>query len=349
MDMLGFNAYGNQGSCTSDLIAMPANLTPEYKKVEQRYRDAKSPEEKIELLEEMLRVIPKHKGTDKMRGDLRRKLSKLKSSTQGKKGKSRHDSAYNIDKEGAGQAVLIGQANTGKSSLVAALTNAEPEVSEVPFTTWSPTPGMMPIDNIQVQLIDTPPLNPEHVEPGLLDLIRRSDLVLLVIDLCAFPIEQLEHTIELLEAHNIAPLQWKDRYPEDRRWTFVPFLVLVNKNDDEATDEDFQVLCELLGDEWQLVPVSAATGRNFDVMKQAIFEHLGVIRVYSKAPGREADHSAPFVLKVGTRVEDFAGKVHKDFLDNLKQARVWGSSAFEGQMVARDYILQDGDIVELRI
>ena len=328
---------------------MPANLTPEYKKVEQRYRAAKSPEEKIVLLEEMLRVIPKHKGTDKMRGDLRRRLSKLKSSTQGKKGKSRHDSTYNIDKEGAGQAVLIGQANTGKSSLVAAFTNAEPEVSEVPFSTWTPTPGMMPIDNIQVQLIDTPPLNPDHIEPGMLDLIRRSDLVLLVIDLCAFPIVQLEQTMEILEAHNIAPLQWKDRYLEDRRRAFVPFLVLVNKNDDESTDEDFQALCELMGDAWHLVPVSATTGRNHDAMKKAIFDYLGIIRVYSKAPGKEADRSAPFVLKEGSSVEEFAGKVHKDFLDNLKQARVWGSSAFEGQMVARDYILQDGDIVELRI
>jgi ribosome-interacting GTPase 1 len=328
---------------------MPANLTPEYKKVEQRYRAAKSPEEKIELLEEMLRVIPKHKGTDKMRGDLRRKLSKLKSSTQGKKGKSRHDSAYNIDKEGAGQAVVIGPANTGKSSLVAAMTNAEPEVSAVPFTTWSPMPGMMPIGNIQVQLIDTPPLNPEHVESGMLDLIRRSDLVLLVIDLNDFPIEQFEHAIELLEERNIAPLQWQDRYPEERRRTLVPFLVLVNKNDDESTDEDFQVLCELLEDGLPLIPISVTMGRNIDAMKKAIFERLGVIRVYSKAPGREADQSAPFILKEGTNIEEFAGKVHKDFLDNLKQARVWGSSAFEGQMVARDYILQDGDIVELRM
>jgi ribosome-interacting GTPase 1 len=210
-------------------------------------------------------------------------------------------------------------------------------------------PGMMPVDNFQVQLVDTPPLNPEFNEPGLLDLIRRANLILLVVDLKDFPIEQIEMAVKRLDEHNIAPLHWQDRYDGERRVTFVPMLVLVNKNDDETTDEDFLVLCELLEGEWTLIPVSAATGRNFEAMKQAVFEQLGVIRVYSKAPGREADRDSPFILREGTTVEEFSGKVHKDFLANLKTARVWGSSAIEGQMVSRDYVLHDGDIVELRI
>jgi ribosome-interacting GTPase 1 len=158
---------------------MPTNLPPEYFEVEKRYRAASSPEEKAACLEEMLGTIPKHKGTDKLRADLRRKLSKLKDAARTRKGTSRQVSAFHIDKEGAGQAVVIGPANVGKSALVAALTNATPEVADYPFTTWTPTPGMMPVEDIQVQLIDTPPLNSEFVDPELINLIRRADLILL--------------------------------------------------------------------------------------------------------------------------------------------------------------------------
>jgi len=245
--------------------------------------------------------------------------------------------------------VVIGPANVGKSALVSALTNASPEVSPVPYTTWEPTPGMMPIENIQVQLIDTPPLDRDYVEPQLLNLIRRADLILLMVDLQTYPIEQLENTIAILQEHRIVPSHLKDRYPDQRRITFKPLLVLVNKTDDEIADEDFEVLHELLGDEWPLLPVSATTGRNLERLKQAVFDQLDIIRVYSKPPGKDPDFSAPFVMKKGGTVADFAGKIHQDFLEKLKAARVWGSTAFDGQMVGRDYVLQDGDVVELRI
>lgn len=326
---------------------MPTNLPPEYFEVEERYRAAKSPEEKAELLEELLSTIPKHKGTDKLRADLRRRLSKLKSAAQTRKS-SGIRSAYQIDKEGAGQVVLVGPPNVGKSALVAALTNASPEVAEAPYTTWAPTPGMMPVEDVQVQLIDTPPVNPEFIEPELLNLLRRADLILLVVDLQSYPIEHLEETVGILQENRILPCHLRERCPEEQRVSFKPFLVLANKADDESFDEDFEVLCELVGDEWQLIPVSAATGRNFERFKQVVFEQLGIVRVYAKPPGEEPDYGAPFVLKRGSTVEELAGKVHKDFLENLKSARVWGSSDFEGQMVSRDYVLHDGDVVELK-
>ena len=328
---------------------MPTNLPPEYFEVEQQYRTAKSPAEKIALLEELMSTVPKHKGTDKLRADLRRKLSKLKEASQARRKVSRHDSPFRIDREGAGQVVVIGPANVGKSALVAALTNATPEVAEYPYTTWIPTPGMMPMENIQIQLIDTPPLNRDYVEPELLALIRRSDLILLAVDLQAYPIQQLEDTIAFLQKHRIVPRHLKDRYPARRRLTLKPLLVLVNKNDDERSDEDFEVLQELLGEDWPLLPVSAATGRNLERLKQAVFERLEIIRVTSKPPGKEPDLSAPFVLKKGSTVEEFAGKIHQDFLEKLKSARVWGSGVYDGQMVRRDHILHDGDVVELRI
>jgi ribosome-interacting GTPase 1 len=328
---------------------MPTNLPPEALEAEQRYRAAKSVAEKIACLEEFMSLIPKHKGTDKLRADLRRKLSKLKDASQARKKVSRRDSAFHIDREGAGQVVVVGPANVGKSALVAALTNATPEVSPAPYTTWEPTPGMMAIENIQVQLVDTPPLNMDYVEPELLDLIRRSDLILLVVNLQTYPIQQLEETIAFLQTHGIVPRHLQDRYTEGQRLTFKPLLVVVNKYDDENSDGVFEIFRELLEGEWPLLPVSATTGRNLERLKQAVFERLDIIRVYSKPPGREPDFSAPFVMKKGGTVEEFAGQIHQDFFKKLKSARVWGSAAFDGQMVQRDHILHDGDVVELRI
>jgi len=328
---------------------MPTNLPPEALEAEQRYRAARSVAEKIACLEDFMSAIPKHKGTDKLRADLRKRLSKLKSVAQSQKKVSRQESPFQIDKEGAGQVVVVGPANVGKSALVTALTNATPEVADYPYTTWTPTPGMMPMENIQIQLIDTPPLNRDYVEPELIELIRRSDLILLVVDLQGYPIQQLEDTIALLQENRIMPHHLKDRYTEQRLLTFLPLLVLVNKNDDQSTDEDFEVLCELFEEVWPLLPVSATTGRNLERLKQVVFERLEIIRVYSKPPGKEPDLNAPFVLKKGSTVEEFAGKVHQDFLEQLKSARVWGSGVYDGQMVGRDHVLHDGDVVELRI
>lgn len=329
---------------------MPTNLPPEYYEVDERYRAAKSPEEKIPLLEELISTVPKHKGTDKLRADLRRRLSKLKSTADTRKKVSRHVSPFHIDKEGAGQVVLIGPANVGKSALVNALTNATPEVSPAPYSTWQPTPGMMLVENVQVQLIDTPPLTQEYVEPDFFDLIKRADLILLVLDLQTYPVQQLQETIAVLEEHRILPQHWRNRYPEQRGLTFRPLLVLANKGDDESADEVFELFLELLEEDWPLLLISATTGRHLEQLKRMVFDQLGVIRVYSKAPGKkQPDLTAPFTLQKGATVEEFAGKVHQDFLKNLKSARIWGSSDFDGQMVSRDYVLHDGDVVELRI
>jgi len=330
---------------------MPTNLPPDYFEAEKQFRQASTTREKIAWLEEMLSIMPKHKGTDHLRADLRRRLARLRAeSTTRKSSAGGRASAFHIDKEGAGQVAVVGVTNVGKSSLVAALTNAEPEISPSPYTTWTPTPGMMPFEDIQIQLIDTPPLSREFVEPEMMNLIRQIDLGLLVVDLQAYPIDELEEAVSILEGYRIVPYQWADRYEGQLRIHPLRLLVVVNKNDDESTDADMEVLRELLTEnDWILLPVSAATGRHFDQLKQAVFDALNIIRVYSKPPGRSPDLGVPFVLPAGSTVEELAGKVHKDFLDRLKSARVWGSTAFDGQMVSRDYVLSDGDIVELRI
>jgi ribosome-interacting GTPase 1 len=327
---------------------MPTNLPPDYYEVEKRYREAREPAEKAELIEEMLSTIPKHKGTDKLRADLRRKMAKFKESAEQQKKTGRKDTTYVVDKEGAGQVAVVGAANTGKSSLVASLTNADPEVAEYPFATWLPTPGMAPYENVQIQLIDTPSLDREFVEPALVDLIRRADLILMMLDIQAFPFDQLEQSLHFLEVNRIIPLEHQENFPQDRRHTFLPFVFFMNKVDDESLDEDFETFLQLYEGPWQILSGSVKTRRNIDRMLGSLFDQLGVMRIYSKAPGKEADLTSPFIIQIGATVEEFASRVHKDFVRDLKTARVWGSTAHDGLMAGRDHILQDGDVVELK-
>ncbi len=329
---------------------MPTNLPADYFNAEERFRSATTTEDKIKYLEEMMGTIPKHKGTDHLRADLRKKLSKLKTAATSKKSSKKHVSAYHINKEGAGQIIIIGTTNVGKSSLVANQTNADPEVSAVPFTTWSALPGMMMIDNIQVQLIDTPPISEEYIDPEFLNLIRRVDLVLIMIDLHANPVQQFEFVLQKLQENRIAPKHLEGKIEVEGFLLHVPTLVVVNKYDSEEFEEHYQIFQELLGQDYPMVPVSVQTGHNMDTLKQTIFEKLSVIRVYSKAPGKDVDKTAPFVVDQGIELGDFAGKVHKDFQENLKSAKIWGTSAdFPGQMVSRDHVLEDEDVVELQI
>lgn len=328
---------------------MPANLPPAYFEAEKRYRDAKTPAEGIAALEEMLAIMPKHKGTDKLKADLRRRISKLKTKQQQRKKLGKRDRSYAVEREGVGQVVLMGSPNVGKSALVGALTNADPPVADFPHSTWKPTPGMMHFENVQIQLIDMPPISKEHTEPWLLDVARRADLILIVVDVQTDPMQQLEETVSFLKDNKIAPLGMEHTGELTDRWIFVPFLIVANKSDDQSAEENFEIFKSLAEENLSLIPVSAKTGRNFDLLKQTLFASLEIIRVYTKVPGKEPDLGAPFVLKRGSTVEDLASKIHKDFTEKLKYAKVWGENVYDGQMVQRDHVLQDGDIVELHV
>src|SRR5436190_2619897 len=162
---------------------MPANLTPQYKKAEEQYRRAQTPEEELRCLEWMLREIPKHKGTDKLQAELKAKISKARQEMDRAKqlGKKGHHGPH-IQRQGAGRAIILGGPNVGKSQLLARLTRATPEVAPYPFTTREPQPGMMPWEDVMVQLIDTPPITADFLDPNLLGLTRGSDLALLIFD-----------------------------------------------------------------------------------------------------------------------------------------------------------------------
>ena len=324
---------------------MPANLSPQYLEAERLYKSAKTTEEKIAALEEMFATIPRHKGTEKMQADIKRRLSKLRSE-QAKRPASRAGLIHRVEKEGAGQVALVGPPNGGKSSLVRHLTHATPEVADYPFTTRVPLPGMMPFEDIQIQLVDLPPVHPDFPESWLYQIVRNADACLLVVDLSDPDLlEDLETTLGQLGNAKVqlgpGPL------PEAPGWMAKKNLIVGNKLDAAGAADDLAILKELYGARFPILALSAETGEGLEALRRALFELLELVRVYTKSPGRKLELTAPYVLRRGSRLIDLAAHVHHDFLTQLKYARVWGHGKFEGQMVNRDYLLVDKDVVEL--
>lgn len=325
---------------------MPANLTPVYREAEARFKAAVTREEKIAGLEEMLRVIPKHKGTEHLQADLRSRLSKLKQ--EPKKRATSRGLSHKIPKEGAGQITLVGAPNAGKSSLVTALTHARPEVAPYPMTTLKAIPGMLPYEDVAFQLVDLPPLCHEHVEPWVYDLIRASDLVWLVISARA-PLQGLELVEDLLPRKAIGLFAAGNPRPDAPRpgWTYKPAVLVVTGMDLPGARGDLDALAELVELPWPLLPVSTTTGEGMDALGLACYRALDIIRIYSKEPRKAPDRSRPFTLPRGSTVEDLAKAIHKEVAQGIKFARVWGTSTFDGQSVHEQHVLEDGDVVEL--
>ncbi len=325
---------------------MPANLTPEYLEAERRFKAAQTSSEKLDALEGMLATIPKHKGTEKMQADIKRRISKIRSEMQHKGGPARGAAVPRVERQGAGQVVLVGAPNTGKSLLVRKLTHAMPEVADYPFTTRLPCPGMMLFEDIQIQLIDLPPIHPEFSESWLPQVIRYADAALLVIDLSAPDLlDEIETTVAQLEKSRI---RLRDQLtPDQPGFVTLPTLLVANKRDFAEAQENCAVLEELYRDRFPIISVSAESGAGLEELKRAIFTRLDILRVYTKVPGKKPDYTAPYVLRRGATIVTLAERIHKDFAQSLKFARVWGHGKFEGQMVQHDYVLTDRDVVEL--
>jgi hypothetical protein len=328
---------------------MPANLTPQYLDADKRFRAAKTVEEKVAALEEMLAVIPKHKGTEHLQGDLKRRLAKLKAEAEQAR-RRRGGFSVSVDREGAGQVVLVGPPNAGKSALVARLTNAQTEVGDYPFTTRRPIAGMMPYVNIQIQLVDLPAISDEYMEPWVPSLVRPADLVLLLADLTRPSIlEDLEKVVAILERGKVVLVRPTASELPPPGWAHMPTLLLANKSDAPATGEALEVLRAVYDARFPIIAVSAQGGHGLEVLRRAIYDGLGIVRVYSKPPGEEPSMKSPVVIPRGSTIVEMAGAIHKDFARQLQYARVWGGSKFSGQRVQRDYVVQEGDIIELHI
>ena len=328
---------------------MPANLPPDYFAAEKEYRAAKTIPEKIRALEEMLAIMPKHKGTDKLQADLKRRISRLKMEAR-RKPATKRGYTYYVKKEGAAQVFLVGAPNTGKSKLLSQLTSAIPEVADYPFTTRKPLPGMMKFENIQIQLVDAPPISNEHRVAWLPGIIRNADAILLVVDLSKEDLlEQVETVAEELEKSRI---QFVGKQPEedsDEPMFQLRTLIVGNKSDYPKAEENFKILKEMYSDKFTMIDISARNSTNLNELKREIFNLLNIIRVYTKSPGKKPDYNDPVILRKGETLADFAVAIHKDFAAKLKYARIWGANKYEGQKIQRDHILEDGDVVELRI
>lgn len=332
----------------SPATAMPANLPPQYYEAEKRYRCAKTPQEKIEALEEMFSIMPKHKGTDRLRAELRTKIAKFYEEAEKRPMVGRKGSLlYYVKKEGAGQAVLVGLPSTGKSQLVTTLTGASSQVADYLFTTQLPIPGMMEFENIQIQLVDLPAITAPNVSSWLPNIVRNADLVLTVVDLTREPVSQAEATIEWLAGFRIGVVGEARRAEEVTVWKKA--MVIGNKVDAAGAAENYRTLESRYQGRLPTVPISALRADGLENLRRATFRELEVIRVYTKVPGQKPDLADPVVLRRGSTALDAAESVHKDFGRNLKYAQVWGSGKFAGQRVKRDYVLQDGDVIELHI
>jgi len=324
---------------------MPANLTPDYKKAEERFREATTNEEKILCLEQMLRLVPKHKGTDHLRADLRRKLSKLKEAPT-QKGAGSHQDIFHVPRTGAGQVVLLGLPNGGKSALVGALSKAKVHIADFPFTTQVPCPGMIKYEDVQIQLVDMPPITRDYVAPGQVGTYRNGDLIGVVIDLSTDIDEQWRVCLDYLETKSLLAPE-NAMVMDDRGNHLAKPVVCIGTKVDLAGAGLLELLAETCPYPMTFLEVSAETGAGMDTFVRRVFEMLRILRVYAKPPGKPADMNDPFTLPIGANIHDMARVIHRELAGKLKTARMWGEGVYDGQYVHLDHVLHDRDVVEL--
>ena len=327
---------------------MAVNLTPQYLEADAEYKKAQTAEERLEALRKMWTLVPKHKASEKLQADLKTKMSAARDEVEKeKKSGKKAGISYKVPRQGAGQFMILGGPNAGKSSLLAKLTRATPEVAAYPFTTREPIPGMMEWEDVRVQLVDTPPITADFLEGYLSSLVRAADAALLLVDLgdddgpfaAEAVIERLGEVKTVLIG---TPKEGEDPSIVHRKT-----MLVANKVDLPGAADRLDVVRELFGERFPLHVVSAEAGTGLEELRHAIYKFLDIIRVYTKKPGKPADKESPFTCPRGSTLLDLAGLIHRELPDKLKSARVWGTGVFDGQSVPRDHVLHDKDVVEL--
>ncbi len=328
---------------------MPANLTQQYKKAEERYKAAETDREKLEALQEMLREIPKHKGTEHLQGDLKRRLSRLKAVMAGssKKSGTKHVDVFHVPKSGAGQVALVGMPSSGKSAILAALTSAHVNVADYPFATDKPIPGMAMFEDVKIELVDAPPITADFAAPGLVSTYRGADMLAIVIDLAGAVLEQMEVCTAYLDSHTLILDESTGEQDETGNRLARKTFVIATKSD-IAPAGTLETLKELTERKFEYIEVSTETGVGLDVLMRRIYQMLDIVRIYAKKPHKAADMTDPFTLKRGSNVHDLAMLVHRELAEKLKSARAWNSPKIhDGQNVQREHVLSDKEIIEL--
>ena len=334
---------------------MPANLTPDYKAAEAAFKAARDPDERLHHLREMLRVIPKHKGTDHLQADLRKRIKELSAELAGpRKAGARTGPVTFVHPEGAGQLSLIGPPNVGKSALHARLTGSHAAAEPYPFTTQYPQPGMFPFQDVAFQLVDLPPVTRQHEVPWLANTIQSADGCLFIVDVgrpgC---VEEVLAVQEILAERKVF---LSPRWPNDRDFDeaedpfskLLPTVLVANKADQVAHARDELLVLEALtGLFVPALSVSAETGAGLEDLGEWLFEQLGVVRVYTKKPGERTDDGKPYTVRRGETVLDVARLVHRDIAESLKYARLFRDGSTDGRQVGRDHPVEDGVVLEL--
>ena len=328
---------------------MAVNLTPQYHEAEEAFKKAKTAEERLECLRVMWTELPKHKASEKVQADLKTKISETKKEIeQDRRSPKKGGTSYKIPRQGAGQVLLIGGPNAGKSRILTRLSKATPEVAAYPFTTREPSAGMMDWQDVRVQLIDTPPITPDYLGGYLSSMIRSAELCVLCVDLGDDDgIFAAQAVLDRMAGVKTVLLGEPLAAPEDWSIEYVRTIVAANKTLAEGASDRLEMLKEMLAGKFPIIELDAESGTNLEGLRDAIYQGLRVIRVYSKRPGKPADMEAPFTCPVGSTVGQMAELVHRDFAEKLKSAKVWGTGVFDGQSVTRDHVLHDKDIVEL--
>jgi ribosome-interacting GTPase 1 len=356
---------------------MPTNVTPEYKKAKEAFQRARDPAERLQCLKEMLRTVPKHKGTDHLQADIKTRIKQLTEELAGpKKGAARTGPTHTVPPGGAAQVALLGPPNAGKSTLHALLTGSHAETGPYPNTTHAPLPGMLPYEDIQIQLVDLPPISASYMESWMPNALQLANAALLVIDLGIPGCVENAAAIQdrLREKHIRLTAHWDNPIdaailitgsaatPDDTETdadaddeddladpflVHLPTLLVSNKSDVNRSHDEIELLEELIGVRYPAIAVSATTGDGIDRIGKLLFDGLGIVRVYTKIPGKPADMGRPYTVIRGETIQDVAHLVHRDLAQTLRFARIWGSAKFDGQQVGRDHVVDDGDIVEL--
>ncbi|GIX03210.1 MAG: GTP-binding protein [Planctomycetaceae bacterium] len=328
---------------------MPANLTPQYQKAEEAYRRAQTTQERLEALETMLQLVPKHKGTEKLQADIKTRIKEVRLELEAERKAPRVvGKTYRFPRQGAATLVIVGAPNAGKSRLLKELTHADPIVADYPFSTREPLPGMMAWQDVSVQLIDTPPITPEHFEPYLLNLVRTADGALLVFDGSNDEApEQTLHVWEQLRQRHTLLSDHTGLDANDFSLVHVRTLLVVTHADDPDVSTRLEFFHDCAPQRFAecLVELSKAADR--ERLRDTIYRFTNTIRVYTKAPGKPADWNAPYTLPAGSTIEDLAAKIHRDLAEKVKSARLWRDGQSDPHIVGREFPLQDRDLVEL--
>ncbi|MCE2404927.1 MAG: 50S ribosome-binding GTPase [Dehalococcoidia bacterium] len=328
---------------------MSANLPPAYFEADRKFRGAKSVPEKIAALQEMTSATPKHKGTDHLRAELRSRMARLMADLAKPKTTGSGPQPFSLGKEGAGQAILIGLPNSGKSQLLASLTGAAAKVAAYPFTTQVPQPGMVRYQNVGIQLVDTPAINDQDMQTRLFSLLRNTDLLVAVADLSVDAVRQMEELLAELDRWGYRLLGPGEEPDQHGSRVEKPALLVGSKADAPGGLDQWGRLEAAFASRLDTTMVSAWEDVGLDDLSEGMFLALGLVRVYTKAPGQAASYESPIVLTRGSNVQDAAASLHKDWGRKLKYSLLWGSGKFDGQRVGRDYVVSDGDVLEFHL